>query len=213
MHATLHHNGQSLQVSSPDWLAQIDILGARGVIFDCDGTLVESEQAHFLALQAAVRHQGFELDATWYRARNGLDRLTLFRQFARELAQTLDVEVARAFSIAQFQAHVDAVSPIEATTQLLRKLSDRGFGVAVVTNAERPVATLSLQHIGLLEYLQEVVCISDGFPAKPAPHMFEHAAKLLGLAPYQAVVFEDSPQGVEAALSAGMAVFEVSTST
>ncbi|MEP6064401.1 MAG: HAD family phosphatase [Paracoccaceae bacterium] len=82
--------------------------------------------------------------------------------------------------------------------------------LAVVTNSERSVATQSLRQIGLFEKIQELVCITDGFPAKPAPKMFERAAALFDLPANQVVVFEVSPQDVEAAILANMAVFEIS---
>ncbi|MFK7876388.1 MAG: HAD family hydrolase [Paracoccaceae bacterium] len=210
MQARLHHNGGSVLVRSCDWLAKIESLGARGVIFDCDGTLVDSAAAHCLSLQAAVRDQGFELDATWYSARSGLDRKTLFHQFKNDIAPHLDVAAAIQDSIAQFSVQVEKVIPIRATTDLFRQLSKRGYQLAVVTNAERPVATQSLRRTRLLEKIQELVCITDGFPPKPAPQMFERAAALFDLPANQVVVFEDSPQGVEAATSANMAVFEIS---
>ena len=104
------------------------------------------------------------------------------------------------------------MSPISAPTELFSQLASRAYPVAVVTNSEREIATQSLRQVALLEHLHTLVCISDGFLAKPAPQMFEHAAAFMGVPANQVVVFEDSPQGVEAAILANMAVFEVNHS-
>lgn len=213
MLAKLYHKSSKVQISSDKWLSKIETLGAKGVIFDCDGTLADSTIGHFLCLQAAVRDQGFEIRQSWYEMRSGLDRSSLLEQFRLEVTERFDVDAAIEHSIAQFGTYVETVSAIEATVHLLHQLAERGYPIAVVTNAERPIATQSLRQIGVFKVLQELVCISDGLPAKPAPQMFELAAQLLDLKPEQIVVFEDSPEGVKAAIAAKMPVFEVSVVT
>lgn len=207
MQSTLHHKGGTTTVSSDDWLATIKTMGKKAVIFDCDGTLADSTTAHFLCMQSAARDQGYDMTSEWYHRRSGLDRLSLFQDFQTNIAEGLNIDVAVQTSMAQFRTHVATVTPIHPTVQLLHQLVDEGYPVAVGTNAERPVAELTLRQIGVFDHLEGVACISDGFPAKPAPHMFEHAARLLNQEPADVAVFEDSTQGVEAALAASMAVF------
>lgn len=209
MQATLYHNGAKVQIPSDDWLTKIAALGVECVVFDCDGTLADSTAAHFLCLQAAVRAQGFDMAQRWYETRSGLDRASIFERFKAEVAETLDIDSAIDHSVAQFGGHVDNVKAIKATVALLHQLAEHGYPLAVVTNSERSIATQSLRQIGVFDALQALVCITDGLPAKPAPQMFERAAKLFGLLSEQVVVFEDSPEGVKAAIAAKMPVFEV----
>jgi HAD superfamily hydrolase (TIGR01509 family) len=81
--------------------------------------------------------------------------------------------------------------------------------LAVGTNSERDVAAASLTATGLLGFFDHVVTISDGVPPKPAPDIFMRAAGLLKAEFSQTLVFEDSNEGVQAALTAGMDVVQL----
>ncbi|GAA6208768.1 beta-phosphoglucomutase family hydrolase [Cognatishimia sp. WU-CL00825] len=209
MSATLHHKGQQVPVVADDWLSKIECLGAKGVIFDCDGTLVESTEAHCRSMQVAAWDQGFVMAKDWYGARTGLDRETLFCDFKNQVAPGLDVAKAIKGSISGFRNHINTLHPIKQPVKLFQTLCDKGCRVGVGTNAEREVALLSLQAIGLLDRVSHLVSISDGLPPKPAPQIFERAANLMGLEREEVVVFEDSAQGVAAALAAQMSVFQI----
>lgn len=134
MQATLFHKNTTVEISSDKWFTKIETLGAKGVIFDCDGTLADSAAAHLLCLRAAVRDQGFDMVENWY--------------------ETRDVDAAIDHSIVQFGAHVETVSAIEATVQLLHQLAERAYPLAVITNAERPIATQTEGLMGNVSLLQ-----------------------------------------------------------
>ena len=84
--------------------------------------------------------------------------------------------------------------------------------MAVGTNAEIEVATASLQAVNLLNYFVTIVSISDGLLAKPAPNIFAHATKILGFTAAKTLIFEDSAEGVSAAIAAGSDVIQVAHS-
>jgi len=91
MRALLHHMGRKTTVDAADWVNTIKGMGVAGVIFDCDGTLVDSSKAHCLSMQAAAHTQGFKMTSEWYQARTGLDRKSLFQHFEKQHAAGLDV--------------------------------------------------------------------------------------------------------------------------
>ena len=205
LQSKLHRRGETRTIDSIDWPELIAAGGYAAIIFDCDGTLVNSGEGHFRAFQAAVQAQGCRMDRAWYNARTGLDRKSTLDAFAQSVSGPFDVSRAITESIDAFKSTVHCVSAIHETVELLQGL-DPAFGRAVVTNAERPIAEASLGAIGVLSSIHHMVTISEGLPPKPAPDMFSAAAQKLHISCALTLVFEDSPQGVEAALAAGMDV-------
>ena len=195
-----------VDVASDQWLDLVRDRGLEAVIFDCDGTLVDSAEAHFQAFVSAAGAQGCPLDRDWYLDRTGLDRRTLFRQLRAAQAPVLDVERAVADSIACFAQEVWRIRPMAEPVAFLNDLSTAGIPVAVGTNSEPEVATQSLTAIGVLPMIRALSCITNEVPPKPAPDIFQRAAGALGIPAHQILVVEDSPQGVAAAKAAGMAV-------
>lgn len=195
-------------MSCATWHQDLVQRGYTAFIFDCDGTLVESADVHFAAFEAAASEQGFTLDRDWYLARTGLDRQTLFQEFAIMVEREFNVESAVSRSISNFIALSARVKPIAETETLVRMLSPE-FPLAVGTNAEKSVAEASLRATELFPHFNHIVAISDGHAPKPAPDIFSHAATLLGAPPDKTLVIEDSEQGVLAAQRAGLDVIEL----
>ena len=178
------------------------------MIFDCDGTLVDSSEAHFQSFRTAVRAQGYDMDRDWYAKRTGLDRQSILSALSSETSGALDIALATQLSIDAFTSATSAVSQIAETGRLVHALAG-SYPMAVGTNAEIEVATASLQAVNLLSYFITIVSISDGLPAKPAPDIFDHATKRLGFPAAKTLVFEDSAEGVCAAIAAGSDAIQV----
>jgi len=209
MRSIFHHRGQSYDLTSTSWLDTIEEEGFAGVIFDCDGTLVDSADAHMHAMQAATLEQGQEMAASWYQSRTGLDRTNLFEQFSLTTDAHFNIEQACLTSIASFKHFIDQIQPIPATIKLATQLYKDNFPLAVATNSERAVAEQSLSAAEIRHLFDLIVSISDDVPPKPSPSMFELAAKRMSLSVEEILVFEDSAQGVYAAGQAGMSVIQL----
>jgi HAD superfamily hydrolase (TIGR01509 family) len=103
---------------------------------------------------------------------------------------------------------VSTKTPIYETTDLVRFLRS-SFKLAVVTNSEDEVANASLIQVGLRDHFDHIVSISSGLPPKPAPDLFIAAAKAMKTAANKILIFEDSHEGVQAGIKAGMDVAQV----
>lgn len=209
MHA-IHQTTQGSQnVASAHWQQLVSDLEYQALIFDCDGTLVESSQAHFNSFRDAVWAQGENFDQDWYHQRTGLDRVSLLSEFALSAGPEFDIEQAVLHSISAFKDHVSLVRSIPETSKLLRAMCSR-LPIAVGTNAEGEIATASLTATGLANSVDHIVSISDGLRPKPSPDVFLSAATKLNRPPSTILVIEDSEQGVLAAKRAGMNVLYLS---
>ena len=204
-----HHQGQTRRCLSDEWLTLFEVEGFTAAIFDCDGTLVDSRQAHFKAMQSAAQEQGQVMAPNWYATRTGLDRLSLFNEFRQALTGSLDVARAIETSIERFNGFVGLIRPMSAVLEFAGLLHKQGIPLAVATNAERGVVNASLSAVKATALFDQVVSISDQVRPKPSPELFERAAHLLGQSPNKTLVIEDSPQGVQASNSANMSAIQL----
>ena len=207
--ATLYHDGNAAAVPVSEWFDAIRQIGVAAVVFDCDGTLAESSEAHFRSMQLAAAQQGREMSRDWYAARTGLDRSALFEEFASLVGDDFDRHRAALDSIAAFPRNTGLIKPIPETVALFDRLHAAGYPLAVGTNAERGIAQVSLNRAGVLSRLSVLVSISDGVRPKPSPDIFQLAAERLSVAHDRTLVIEDSPQGLSAAIAAGMPALKV----
>lgn len=176
------------------------------VIFDCDGVLVDSETISVAVLTRFLRKAGAEIAE-----RDGY-RLFLGRSMAA-VKETLRSDYALALSKAEldsirtetFQRFRAELRPIPGVIETLSRLDLRRC-VASSSSLER--IRLSLSLTGLLEMLDpHIYSASMVTRGKPAPDLFLHSAKSMGVRPEDCVVVEDSPAGIDAARHAGMRVF------
>lgn len=207
--SVFHHQGTVRAVTSDRWFNLFEAEGFSAAIFDCDGTLVESSDAHMKSMQVAAEEQDFEMAADWYRARTGLDRRNLFQEFQALVEPGFDIERACKTSIECFYRFAHLVRPKEGVLWFATDMKARGVSIAVATNAERNVAEVSLTTIGASHLFHHLISISDGVEPKPSPEMFVLAAKRLDHPPNKVLVIEDSRQGVQAAVKAGMSVVQL----
>ncbi|HEY2205057.1 MAG TPA: HAD family phosphatase [Pseudonocardia sp.] len=186
--------------------------GPRAVLWDMDGTLVDSEKLWDVSLADLARHLGGELGTHTREAMVG-----------SSLWRTIDMMFAEFGLPGGPQARVEAGEWLTGRTEelfraglpwrpgapeALRTVRDEGLATALVTSTHRRLVEVALDSVGR-EYFDVVVC-GDEVPAtKPAPDPYRIAAGKLGLAPGDCVAVEDSPTGAESAAAAGCVVLVV----
>jgi HAD superfamily hydrolase (TIGR01509 family) len=176
----------------------------RLLIFDFDGTIVDSSPLHARAFSEAFAADGVPVD---YATIAGLTTDTAVDQVARGARLPLDAE-KRAFLIADKRARalrlIEAeLEPIPGSVDFLERA--RGlFPLALCTSGSRPTIERALERVGLVGVFDPVVTAGDVRHGKPHPEGFLKAAAQRGVAPADALVFEDAPSGLAAARAAGM---------
>lgn len=179
------------------------------IIFDCDGTLVDTAPAHYRAIQHALQLVGREMPAPWYFARAGLTPDALLDEYESTFG-TLPVsrpELLRPYAAA-FQRSAADLREISVVADLARHWHKR-VPMAVASNGQRDNVAGSLQSAGLLHLFDFIVSAEDVSRGKPAPDVFLAAATRMQVQPARCVVLEDTLEGLEAAHAAGMAAIDI----
>lgn len=178
----------------------------QALIFDMDGTMVDSMPAHAKSwdLFRQRHHLDLSVEEILKRTtgRNGLECV-------RELlgAHIPDAEAKRI--IDRKEADYRAIfgrefREVAGFGRFARAAWQRGLKVAVATAGDRNNLDFVLLHLGFDRRPDAEVRGDQGLPGKPAPDIFLQAAKLLDADPVECIVFEDAPFGIEAARRAGM---------
>ncbi|WP_069884064.1 HAD family hydrolase [Streptomyces luteocolor] len=180
--------------------------GTISVIFDLDGTLVDSEPNYYEASRALLaEHAGREY--TWadneqYVGISSHETLALWR---REYGIEATVDELLADLDRRYLALARAETPVyPEMRKLVERLHDAGVPMAVASGSSRAAIAAILAGTGLDAQLTTFVSAEEVPRGKPAPDVFLAAAELLGAEPKDCVVFEDAAPGAEAARAAGM---------
>ena len=182
------------------------------LLFDLDGTLVDSDAGHLEAFQRVFAPHGVALDRASYVARiMGASNDAIARAFLSHLPPELQVATIAAKEAA-YRESLGALDPIAGAGALLDFADARGLRRAVVTNAPRANADLVLTALGLDARLPIRVIGGELARPKPDPLPYLTGLERTGARAEHSVAFEDSPSGVRAAVAAGLAVVGLTTS-
>ncbi len=174
------------------------------VLFDMDGTMIESERALLDCWRQAAQELALPLeDELW------LSMVGLHDRAGHDLLRTRlpehDVRALVSAMQALYDVRVDAGLPLKpGLIALLQDLDAHGMPTAVVTSTHRQRAIYKLERAGLLPHFALVIGGDEVAHAKPAPDIYLLAARRLQADPRRCVVLEDSPAGVYSALAARM---------
>ncbi|MDX3927759.1 MAG: HAD family phosphatase [Shinella sp.] len=179
---------------------------AKAVLFDMDGTLVDSEALHYETLAAAVEDFGYGVPDGFADRITGMTIADCHAALVQEagfrptLAQLVD---------AKYRRYAERASKLllrNGTREALAALAGTGAKMAIVSNSDRIIVDVNLRAVGLQAPGLVSVSRNDVRSGKPHPEPYLRAAWLLDVEPSDCVVVEDSAPGARAGLAAGMAV-------
>jgi FGGY-family pentulose kinase/HAD superfamily hydrolase (TIGR01509 family) len=179
------------------------------VIFDCDGVLVDSEPISIAVLIDVLAEAGLAMAPDEaYRLFLGRSMASIGEMLAADFGFDFGTMHLDAMRAALYRRFREELQPLSGVADVLRRLASVGYRVCVASSSQPERIRLSLALTGLLDLLEphifSAVMVERG---KPAPDLFLHAARQMGVAPADCIVIEDSPAGIAAAVSAGMRVF------
>jgi putative hydrolase of the HAD superfamily len=158
----------------------------RAVIFDFDGLIVDTESTGYHTWREIFDQHGHELPVERYAQAVGTDFITGVYDPKRDLEQL----TGRTFDW-------DAV-------EVARKTHEGELRIAIASSSPRVWIDSWMDQLGLHDHFHHISTVDDTGKVKPDPSLFLHAAENLGVAPEEAVIFEDSLNGLRAALAAGI---------
>ena len=176
-----------------------------GVIWDLDGTLVDTESNHFRAWQALMRENGRDLTHEQFRPTFGLRNDDILRDhfgFHGDAA-AIDALSERKEELFRASLRDDGVRAQRGAHELVLHLRALGAKQAIASSAPSPNIDLMLQMLDVHAHFDAIVSADEVVHGKPAPDIVLRAAEKLGLPPARCVVLEDAPAGVQAAKAAG----------
>lgn len=187
----------------------IEILpGTAGLVFDCDGTLVDSMPLHTLLWDECLVPFGVKLPKGFIDVHAGKPTDVILEIINTEHGVSIDALEFLDAKEGRFRERLSEVGAIEPVVEIARRY--RGvLPMAVVSGGCRLNVVGALAGIGALDWFDVILTADDPITPKPAPDLFLTAAKMMGVAANKCHAFEDADAGIQAALGAGMTVTDV----
>jgi HAD superfamily hydrolase (TIGR01509 family) len=177
----------------------------EAVIFDCDGTLVDSEPLARVAWDRSLEPHGYEIDDVEYAGLIGRPYAQVHGFFAERIPRLEPLDAFwDGYSTRLFELIDSELVPFDDALEAVRDLTARGVAVAVASSSPRARLDRTLARAGLADTFAVSVAGDEIEHGKPAPDMFLAAAERLGVAPDRCAVIEDSAPGIAAGRAAGM---------
>jgi HAD superfamily hydrolase (TIGR01509 family) len=176
----------------------------KALLFDLDGTLAETDSLHLPTWVDVLSPYGVEVDEEFYRESIS-GRST--SKIVEDLLPDLPAEEGRKLADAKeasFRERARELEPLPGLLDFMEEAKNRGLSLALVTNAPEENVEAILLALELGEFFDEVVLSDEVGPVKPDPAPYRAALDKLGVAPEEALAFEDSTSGIASAVGAGI---------
>jgi HAD superfamily hydrolase (TIGR01509 family) len=180
----------------------------QGLIFDCDGTLVDSMPLHMRAWEHAITKAGTVWDYEFFFSKKGMEEREIVDLYNERFATSLDSIATVQTKHEYFQAHPSEFTPIQNVVEVAWRYKEI-LPMAVASGSTRENVHLELEAIGIKHLFRVILTADDEITPKPASDIFLEAARRICVPPHLCQVFEDGDLGLESARKAGMYVIDV----
>ncbi|MGF1636163.1 MAG: HAD-IA family hydrolase [Cyclobacteriaceae bacterium] len=181
---------------------------AKALIFDLDGTLVDSMPLHLEAWQEICSTFGFDFTEEFFYARAGVSSDSIFEEIKVLTGLDFNVHEMAIRKEEIYDAKTNNLQIIDVVVQIAKDYHGK-MPMSIGTGSPGPNSWEAVKKVGLDKYFDILVSKNDVPLPKPAPDTFLRAAELMGVDPQFIQVFEDGEPGLEAARSAGMIATDI----
>ncbi|MEW6507127.1 MAG: HAD family phosphatase [Bacteroidota bacterium] len=180
----------------------------RGLIFDCDGTLVDSMPLHIKAWEFAVTDAGLTWDFEFFDSKKGMPSNEILELYSKKFGVLINIEKVLQTKYDYFYKHRTEFKPIQHVVDIVLEYKDK-LPMAVASGGSRKTVNVQLDDLGIRSLFKTIITADDNLKSKPAPDMFLEAARRMNVEPQFCQVFEDGELGLEAASKAGMLATDI----
>lgn len=189
-------------------------MAVRALVFDMDGTMIDSMGCHAQSWAVFTQRHGIHLGQAEVlqltTGRTGVEAMRLL--FARELTDAEAAALLHEKESVYRELFAPQFREVAGFSAFAAQAAAQGLRVGVGTAGDRHNIAFAMGHLRMQPPPQAIVGGDEGLAGKPEPAIFLEVARRLGVAPLECIVFEDAPLGIEAARRAGMAAVAVCTS-
>jgi beta-phosphoglucomutase len=183
----------------------------KGIVFDMDGVLVDSEPVHIDAWNEVFAEFDLHFSHEWFNNWIGVSDRNFTAKIIQEYKIPADPDKLLQDKRRVFEAKIRKSVPAhKGVKELMPKLHQ--FDKAVATSSNKSGAMISLEGAGLMSYFKKIVTADDVLNHKPNPDCYLKAAHDLGFEPSECIGIEDSVSGIKAAKAAGLFIIGIATS-
>ena len=180
----------------------------KAVLFDCDGTLVDSMPLHMHAWENALKQFNTPYEENYLFSLKGMKETDIVILYNKKFGFSLNPEKVVSVKQNYIQLHINEVKPIARVVEIAEKYSGI-LPMAVVSGSSRDIVLGELNTIGITGLFDAILTADDPYKPKPSPEIFYAAASLLHIDPRNCLVLEDGDPGLKAAADAGMKTIDV----
>lgn len=177
---------------------------ARAVVFDLDGTLVDSNEFHIVAWAEALHSQGLSAPRDALRAQIGKGAPVLLKALFANTDEDVAKAAAAGHSSIFKSRFLDLVRPFPCAHELIRSLHGRGIAVALASASDEKELDHYVRLLDVRSYISARISGDDVEEAKPHGQTFHRVVQELGMSPDDICTIGDTPHDVQAARKAGL---------
>ncbi|MES2063995.1 MAG: HAD family phosphatase [Bacteroidota bacterium] len=188
----------------------------KAVLFDLDGTLIDSEYFHFECWNEILEESGAQLTySDWLQNYAGVPLPTNAKNLAAKYAIStpLEIIIERRENLTLERLKTKDVNLMPQAAEILDFLTGKGLTLALVTSSPRQDVDAVFERNGLGRYFKLIITRSDVTHSKPDPESYNLCCEKLGIAKGECLVFEDTINGVKAAKAAGLTCYAIQSNT
>lgn len=184
----------------------MDTNSLKLVIFDMDGVIVDSEPIHFKSEKESFISLGIVVSKKEHESYVGMDQRGIWKEIKRrhKLFYSEEELIEKHIKILTTYIIKENLKPMDGVIELFDELEKNGIKKAVASSSPRKLIENILKRFGIYENFDFVISGEEVEKGKPEPDIFKQVAYTLGIQSNNAVVIEDSENGVKAAKEAGM---------